>query len=49
MLPHRQFCLQTIIGLLELPEHLKPVLMITLGYPDEEPPATTRLSLKKPF
>jgi len=45
--PIGSFLVQTIMELLELPEHLKPVLLITVGYPDEQPPATTRLSLEE--
>lgn len=45
--PIGSFLLQTIMEFLELPEHLKPVLLITVGYPDEEPSATTRLSLEE--
>jgi len=45
--PIGSFLVQTIMELLELPEHLKPVLLITVGYPDEQLPATTRLSLEE--
>jgi len=45
--PIGSFLVQTIMELLELPEHLKPVLLITVGYPDEQPSATTRLSLEE--
>lgn len=45
--PIGSFLVQTIMEFLELPEHLKPILLITVGYPDEEPSATTRLSLEE--
>lgn len=43
--PIGSFVVQVLRELLELPEHLEPVLLITVGYPDENPPATKRLSL----
>jgi len=43
--PIGSFIVQVLRELLEIPEHLKPVLLITVGYPDENPPATKRLSL----
>lgn len=42
--PIGSFVVETVIELLELPPHLEPVLFITVGYPDEEPPVTKRLS-----
>jgi len=45
--PIGSFVVQTVTELLELPPHLEPVLFITVGYPDEKPPATTRLSLEE--
>ncbi len=41
------FLVPTITELLEIPPHLKPILFITVGYPNEEPPATTHLPLKE--
>jgi nitroreductase len=42
--PIGSFVVDPIRGLLELPTKLEPVLLLTVGYPDEKPPATTRLS-----
>jgi len=42
--PIGSFVVETVKELLELPPHLEPVLFITVGYPDEKPPATKRLS-----
>ncbi len=41
------FVVPTVIELLEIPAHLKPVLFITVGYPNEKPPATARLPLEE--
>ena len=43
--PIGSFIVETVKELLELPQHLKPVLLISVGYPDEKPQATKRLSL----
>jgi nitroreductase len=43
--PIGSFVVDAVKGLLELPTKLEPVLIMTVGYPDEEPPATTRLSI----
>lgn len=45
--PIGSFVVLTLMELLELPEHLRPVLLIALGYPAEELFATTRLSLEE--
>jgi len=45
--PIGSFIVQVLRELLEIPEHLVPVLLITVGYPAEKPPATTRLSPEK--
>jgi nitroreductase len=42
--PIGSFVVDAIKGLLELPTKLEPVLLLTVGYPDEKLPATTRLS-----
>ena len=42
--PIGSFVVEAIKGLLDLPAGLEPVLLLTVGYPDEEPPTTTRLS-----
>jgi nitroreductase len=41
--PVGSFVVETVKQLLELPPHLEPLLFITVGYPDEELPATQRL------
>lgn len=41
--PIGSFVVETVRELLELPPHLEPVLFITVGFPDEQAPATTRL------
>jgi nitroreductase len=43
--PIGSFVVETVKELLELPQHLEPVLLITVGHPDEAPPATERLSV----
>jgi nitroreductase len=43
--PVGSFVVETVKELLELPSQLEPVLLITVGYPDEEPHATNRFSL----
>lgn len=43
--PIGSFVVETVKELLELPQHLEPVLFITVGFSDEKPPATKRLSL----
>jgi nitroreductase len=43
--PIGSFVIDAVKGLLELSPELEPVLLMTVGYPDEEPPTTTRLSL----
>lgn len=45
--PIGSFVVEVLMELLDIPDHLKPVLLITVGRPDEEPPATTRLSLEE--
>jgi len=45
--PIGSFAVETVKELLELPTQLEPVLFMTVGYPDEEPSATTRLSLEE--
>jgi len=45
--PMGSFVVEAVNELLELPQHLKPVLFITVGYPDENPPPTPRLSLEE--
>ncbi len=42
--PIGSFVVETVKELLELPPHLEPVLFMTVGYPDEKPPATKRLT-----
>jgi nitroreductase len=42
--PIGSFVVETVKELLELPPHLEPVLLVTVGYPDEKPPATKRLT-----
>jgi len=42
--PIGSFVVKTVRELLDLPEHLEPVLFITVGLSDERPPATKRLS-----
>lgn len=44
--PIGSFVVETVKELLELPVQLEPVLFMTVGYPDEEPSATTRLPLE---
>ena len=41
--PIGSFVVDTVKELLELPQHLEPVLFITVGISDEKPPATKRL------
>ncbi|NIQ32441.1 MAG: nitroreductase family protein [Nitrososphaeria archaeon] len=43
--PIGSFVVPALIDLLELPDHLEPVLLITVGYPDEELLPPPRLSL----
>jgi nitroreductase len=42
--PIGSFVVETVKELLELPQYLEPVLFITVGYSDEKPLATERLS-----
>ena len=42
--PIGSFVLEAVKELLELPQHLEPVLFIIVGFPDEKPTATKRLS-----
>ena len=42
--PIGSFAVETVKELLELPPLLEPVLFMTVGYPDEKPPATKRLT-----
>ena len=42
--PIGSFVVEAVSELLDLPKHVKPVLFITVGYPDENPPPTARLS-----
>jgi nitroreductase len=42
--PIGSVAVETVKELLELPPHLEPVLFMTVGYPDEKPPATKRLT-----
>ena len=39
------FEVDSTINLLGLPEHIKPVLLITVGYPDHDPKSPQRMSL----
>ena len=41
------FLVPTVTELLEIPPQLEPILFIAVGYPDEKPPATTRLPLEE--
>lgn len=43
--PIGSFVVQAVNELLELPSHLEPILFITVGYPDEKLPMTSRLPL----
>jgi nitroreductase len=45
--PIGSFAVDTVKELLELPAQLEPVLFMTVGFPDEEPSATTRLPLEE--
>jgi nitroreductase len=45
--PIGSFVVETVKELLELPAQLEPVLFMAVGYPDEEPSATTRLPLEE--
>jgi nitroreductase len=45
--PIGSFVVEAVKELLELPAQLEPVLFMTVGYPDEEPSATTRLPLEE--
>jgi len=42
--PIGSFVVETVKELLELPQHLEPVLFITVGYSDEKPQPTKRLT-----
>lgn len=42
--PIGSFVVEAVKELLDLPSHLQPVLFIAVGYPDEKPSATKRLS-----
>jgi nitroreductase len=45
--PIGSFVVETVKQLLELPQHLEPVLFITVGFSDEKPAVTKRYSLEE--
>jgi len=45
--PIGSFVVDAVKELLDLPSELEPVLLMTVGYPDEQPTTTTRLSLEE--
>jgi nitroreductase len=45
--PIGSFSVETVKELLDIPPDLKPVLFMTVGYPDEKPTVSERLSVDK--